>query len=103
MCTYKFDNICFFLLNSIAWFKLVQVADLYKITAYDTVTVTQIARRKQPYVRRSIAADFVTVTMKDQFVSRGDMHLFQKAFLNKWVYEGKRLSFDVRPHFLAYF
>mmetsp|Transcript_8359 Transcript_8359/g.17809 ORF Transcript_8359/g.17809 Transcript_8359/m.17809 type:complete len:2336 (+) Transcript_8359:221-7228(+) len=71
-----------------------RVADLYKITAYDTVTVTQIARRKQPYVRRSIAADFVTVTMKDQFVSRGDMHLFQKAFLNKWVYEGKRLSFD---------
>lgn len=70
------------------------VADLYGITAYDTVTVTQIKSSKTPIVRQSIAADFLTVTFKDQFVSRGDMYKFQKEFINSWVYEGKRLSFN---------
>lgn len=71
-----------------------QVADLYNITAYDTVTVTQITRSKEPFIRQSISADFLTITFKDQFVSRGDMYTFQKSFLNSWVYEGKRLSFN---------
>ena len=70
------------------------VADLFGITAYDTVTVTQIARSKSRTVQQSIAADFLTVTFKDQFVSRGDMYKFQKEFINCWVYEGKRLSFN---------
>ena len=71
-----------------------RVADLYQITGFDTITVTQIPRRDAPYVHQQISADFVTITFKDQFVSRGDMYYFQRSFLNSWVYEGKRLSFN---------
>jgi hypothetical protein len=71
-----------------------QVADLYNITAYDTVTITQISPNMAPFVHQAIAADYLTITFKDQFVSRGDMYSFQKSFLNTWVYEGKRLSFN---------
>lgn len=71
-----------------------RVADLYQITGFDTVTVTQIPRRDAPFVQQQISADFVTITFKDQFVSRGDMFYFQRSFLNSWVYEGKRLSFN---------
>ena len=71
-----------------------RVAELYNITAYDTVTVTQVTRSNEPLVHQSISADFLTITFKDQFVSRGDMYTFQKSFLNSWVYEGKRLSFN---------
>jgi hypothetical protein len=71
-----------------------RVADLYQITGFDTVTVTQVPRRDIPFVQQQISADFVTITFKDQFVSRGDMFYFQRSFLNSWVYEGKRLSFN---------
>jgi len=71
-----------------------QVADLYNITAYDTVTVTQVTRIKAPFVHQSVAADFLTISFKDQFVSRGDMYNFQRQFWGSWVYEGKRLSFN---------
>eukprot|EP00804_Cyclotella_cryptica_P016830 CCRYP_001816-RB/>CCRYP_001816-RB protein AED:0.03 eAED:0.03 QI:212/1/1/1/1/0.92/13/3935/1216 len=71
-----------------------RVADLYKITAFCPVTVTRVLKRDETHVRQSNAADFITVTMKDQFVSRRDMYSFQKSFLNDWVYEGKRLVFD---------
>ena len=71
-----------------------RVADLYKVTAFCPVTVTQVVKREEADVRKANAADFITVTMKDQFVSRRDMYSFQKSFLNDWVYEGKRLSFD---------
>ena len=64
------------------------------MNAYDTVTVTQITRTNQPFVQRAISADFLTITFKDQFVSRGDMYNFQRSFLKSWVYEGKRLSFN---------
>ena len=71
-----------------------RVADLYQITSFDTVTVTQIPKHTRPFVQQRISADFVTITFKDQFVSRGDMFYFQRSFLNSWVYEGKRLSFN---------
>ena len=71
-----------------------QVADLYNITAYDTVTVTQIPRSQAPFAQQSISADFLTMTFKDQFVSRGDMYNFQKSFVGSWVYESKRLTFN---------
>ena len=73
---------------------LKQVADLHNITTYDTVTVTKITRSKEPLVRQAISADYLTITFKDQFVSRGEMYSFQKSFLKSWVYEGKRLSFN---------
>ncbi|KAL7553350.1 hypothetical protein ACHAWF_016631 [Thalassiosira exigua] len=71
-----------------------QVADLYNITAYDTVTVSRIPRSKAPFMQRSVAADFLTMTFKDQFLSRGELYNFQKTFQGAWVYEGKRLSFN---------
>ena len=46
------------------------VADLYKITAFCPVTVTRVMKKDEACVRQSNAADFITVTMKDQFVSR---------------------------------
>ena len=46
------------------------VADLYKVTAFCPVTITQVDKREDACVRKSNAADFITVTMKDQFVSR---------------------------------
>jgi len=70
------------------------VANLYDITDFDTVTVTQITRSKVPFVQQSISADFLTITFKDQFVSRGDMYKFQRQFCGSWVYEGKRLTFN---------
>ena len=73
---------------------LKQVADLHNITTYDTVTVTKITKRKEPLVRQAISADYLTITFKDQFVSRGEMYSFQKSFVKSWVYEGKRLSFN---------
>jgi hypothetical protein len=73
---------------------LKQVADLHNITTYDTVTVTKITKRKEPLVRQAISADYLTITFKDQFVSRGEMYSFQKSFIKSWVYEGKRLSFN---------
>lgn len=73
---------------------LKQVADLHTITTYDTVTVTKVTRIKEPLVRQAISADYLTITFKDQFVSRGEMYSFQKSFVKSWVYEGKRLSFN---------
>jgi hypothetical protein len=74
-----------------------KVADLYNINAYDTITINQISRNMVPFVHQTIAADYLTITFKDQFVSRGDMYNFQKSFVNTWVYEGKKLSFnDIR-------
>ena len=32
------------------------------------------------------------MTIKDQFVSRGELYGFQKSFSGKWIYEGERLS-----------
>lgn len=51
-------------------FLSIEVADLYNVTAFCPVTVTQVGKREEARVRRSNAADFITVTMKDQFVSR---------------------------------
>lgn len=34
------------------------------------------------------------MTIKDQFISRGEMYRFQNSFKGKWIYEGERLSFS---------
>jgi len=36
--------------------------------------------------------DFLTVTIKDQFVSRSDMFQLKEALLHSWLYEGVRLD-----------
>lgn len=40
------------------------VADLYSITAYDTVTVTKVDSMRRPFVESMIQADFLTMTFK---------------------------------------
>jgi hypothetical protein len=69
-----------------------QIADLYNLSSYDMVTVNKIEKADEPTVLEAVSADFVTVTIKDQFVSRGDMHFFQEKLIGRWIYEGERLS-----------
>ena len=40
---------------------------------------------------QSASADFVTVTIKDQFISRGEMFHIQNYLLGRWMYEGERI------------
>ena len=68
------------------------VADLYGLSSYDTVTVHKVEAQEDEEVRKSASADFVVVMIKDQFISRGDMLLFQQRLLGSWIYEGQRLS-----------
>ena len=69
-----------------------QVADLYSLSSYDMVTVHKIEPQDESEVLKIVSADFVVVTIKDQFISRGDMHFFQTGLIGSWIYEGQRLS-----------
>lgn len=69
-----------------------QVADLYNLSSYDMVTIHKIEPQDEPEVLQAVSADFLLVTIKDQFISRGDMHFFQNALVGSWVYEDKRIS-----------
>ncbi|KAI2513199.1 Pfam:DUF3608 [Fragilaria crotonensis] len=73
-----------------------QIADLYQLSPYDTVTVNRIEKNAEPAVLEAVSADFVFCTIKDQFISRGYMHLFQKSLIGRWIYEGERLSDSAR-------
>jgi len=55
------------------------------------VTIHKIEREEREAVLQAVSADFVVVTIKDQFISRGDMHFFQKTLIDSWIYEGQRL------------
>jgi hypothetical protein len=73
-----------------------QVADLYSLSSYDMVTIHKIDPQGEAEVLKAVSADFVLVTIKDQFISRGDMHFFQNALIGTWIYEGQRLSETTR-------
>jgi hypothetical protein len=73
-----------------------QVADLYSLSSYDTVTVHKIEAQDEEEVLKAVSADFVVVTIKDQFISRGDMVLFQAKLIGSWIYEGQRLTESTR-------
>ena len=75
-----------------------KVADLYSLSTYDKVTIHKIDPKDQKVVIDAISVDFLVVTIKDQFCSRGDMHLFQESLIGKWVYEGQRLYEPTRGH-----
>lgn len=62
------------------------IADLYHLSSYDFCTIHKIDLEEE-----TAALDFVLVTIKDQFVSRGDMYRFQTQLWNSWVYQGQRL------------
>ena len=68
-----------------------QVADLYQLSSYDMVSIHKVAKEEEEAALEAVSADFVTVTIKDQFISRGDMHFFQGSMIDSWVYEGQRL------------
>ncbi len=69
-----------------------KVADLYNLSSYDMVTVNRISKDEELSVLHAVSADFVTVTIKEQYISRGDMHFFQNSLVGRWIYEGQRLS-----------
>lgn len=69
-----------------------QVADLYNLSSYDMVTINRINKSEESSVVKAVSAEFVTVTIKDQYISRGDMHFFQKSLIGRWIYEGQRLA-----------
>jgi hypothetical protein len=69
-----------------------QVADLYNLSSYDMVTVNRINKSEEASVVKAVSAEFVTVTIKEQYISRGDMHFFQKSLIGRWIYEGQRLT-----------
>ena len=73
-----------------------QVADLYNLSNYDLVTVHKIEPQDEEEVLKAVSADFVVVTIKDQFISRGDMLLFQTKLIGSWIYEGQRLNEPTR-------
>ena len=72
------------------------VAELYNLSTYDLVTVHKIEPQDEEEVLKAVSADFVVVTIKDQFVSRGDMLLFQTKLIGSWIYEGQRLTETTR-------
>ena len=65
------------------------VADVYQLSAYDIISIHTPDDAEA--VARAVAIDFLLVTIKDQFISRGDMHYFQQCLLGSWVYQGQRL------------
>ena len=71
---------------------LKQVADLYHMSQYDRVTVTKVAAEDEKEVLEEVSADFILVTFKDQFISRGEMYQFQHSIIGRWLYEGVRLD-----------
>jgi len=72
-----------------------KVADLYSLSSFDLVTVSLVDPMDRQKIE-SVSASFVLVTIKDQFVSRGDMHAFQESLIGSWIYEGQRLHENVR-------
>lgn len=69
-----------------------QVADIYNLTAFDMITVTKIDESDKVAVIQACSADYVTMTVKEQFINRGEMHQFQNSFQGRWFYKGERLS-----------
>lgn len=68
------------------------IAELYNLSSFDTVTIRKIEPQHHARCLQSCRADFVLVTIKDQFISRGEMQGFlQESLLGSWVYEGQRL------------
>ena len=73
-----------------------QVADLYNLNSYDIVTVHRVPYSDVDKVRRQMAAEFVLVSIKDQYLSRGDLHFFQQSLQGSFLYEGQRLQDTTR-------
>ena len=68
-----------------------KVAELYNLSSFDKVTVTKVSKDRESAVMSKVSADFITVTIKDQFISRGEMFHVQKFLQGKWMYEGQRV------------
>jgi len=76
-----------------------QVADLYGLSPYDMVSVNRIEKADEDSTLQAVSADFVEVTFKDQFISRGDMFFLQKSLIGRWIYQGARLTDNgIRAH-----
>lgn len=67
------------------------MADLYNIFLFDKVNITKVPKWKEPSIFESATAYFVTITIKDQFILRGEMFQFQNSLLGKCMFEGERV------------
>jgi hypothetical protein len=54
---------------------------LYELSSYDMVTITKFDKDEEESVQNSSCADYVTMTIKDQFISRGEMVCSKFFFL----------------------
>ena len=68
-----------------------QIADLYELSTYDMVTVHKLTGMEAEKALQAVSADFLLLTIKDQFLSRGELHFFQNSLVGSWIYEGQRL------------
>ena len=71
---------------------LKNVADLYELSPYDMVTLTKIKKEYEQTAIEYVTAEFVTVAIKDQFLSRGGLYYFHNDLIGKWMYENERLN-----------
>lgn len=72
---------------------LKNVAELYDVSPYDFVSISKIDNKDESEVlAETCEAEFVTVSVKDQFISRGEMYYFHSDMIDRWVYEGERIS-----------
>ena len=73
------------------------IADLYDLTTSSQVSISLFAPSRPPTSPLIVAAttaatDFVTLTIKDQHLSRSDMYLLKNALLGHWMYVGQTMS-----------
>ena len=67
------------------------IAELYNLSTYDMCMIRKIDKKDEAETLKSVSADFLLVTIKDQFISRGEMYFFQNSLLGSWIYQGQRL------------
>jgi hypothetical protein len=49
---------------------LKNIAELYGLSSYDLVTITKFDENEAENIQASVEADYVTLSIKDQFVSK---------------------------------
>ena len=73
------------------------VADVYNLSKDDSVLITLLpdtilSNNPKANPNSSPTIDFLTVTIKDQFLSRSDMYQLKQKLIDIWLYEGEFLD-----------
>jgi hypothetical protein len=56
------------------------------------VTINRIEKGEETVVLGAVSAELALVTIKDKFISRGNMHYLKQTLVGSWIYKGRRLS-----------